>query len=388
MRFIFLFFLLTFSSFACYTVLSYDLNNTVVYLNFSECLYIIDLNTTIYPPQIPLLNNTVNLTAFQTISDNLTNITYICNYNKVDAHLQLDFNTTYTNQNNNITILPPPFPKINQDLNLTPTNNLTFSEYNLTINTIYPQKNLNKNLSYNEEYNVSELNITIRAPPFPNINQDVFVEKCGFSKTFDIFNLTVLTHPCKNEIINLDRGIIYRIDFFNLSLITQKKINATLNISNNQFYENKDEDLLIRCTVSNEEFINFCKSTNITPYIPIWSIINTSNFTCKNYLYTCLDDITQYCNLEEKTTPELGFINCFNRNINEMITIKKQSEQEVAKCFEEKNILIATNNNMKAGIQNTQDILLMVLISVVVLITLLLGTYMFIQNLKQKEGIL
>lgn len=409
-------FLLFFISvlFACQKFNSTDLINTTMNFNANDCFYFEDLNITI--KQNILDNSVVNLSPNQSLKNLATNTTYICNYNIENIFLMLNYGENYTNTRNmifisapprpqaniykilnyseiyynpefNITIIAPPFQKINQNININENESYTNEVFNISVSCNIKNLNIYKNLNFNESFIDSIHNITIKSPNFPKINEVVNVNKCNFEKFYNEYNLSIKTLPCENRNINISLNSIYKVDFLNLTVISPKKIDKRVDLSNSEIFEDKENNLLVRCLVKNDEFIEFCKKTGIEPFLPIWTSINLTNFTCKNQIIQCIDNLTSYCNLEEKTTPTVGFINCFNRNIEEMNRRIKDAEDQRNTCLKEKDLLIADNNNMKAGIRETQETLLITLISVIVLIALALGTWQLIMYLKKKEGV-
>jgi len=344
---------------ACQTIPT--LNNTNFTLLFGECYFIEDINATIYQQNISQ-NNVVNMTAPSTQYNTYTNTTYNCMPRLENINRTLNFSEYYYNSIYNISIYPPAFPKINQEINLTAGENQSFVDYNLTIHALHKKFDINKTLNFGELYSNSEVNIEIYAPAFPKINENINISKCNYLKRYDAYNLTVQTLSCLDRTVNLSFDDVYDVDFFNLIIKAPQKQNVKLTLDDGEKYENIEAGINITAKTSFEKYNAFCKNNSLDFVISSWQYFNTTNYSCKTYSYMCLDNLTQYCTYEERVGNPLGLIECQNRIAEQTLSQKAQLEEELNKCNNERAVLLDNTNKTNTATERMYEILLYIVI--------------------------
>jgi len=274
----------------------------------------------------------------------------------------LNFSEYYYNSIYNISIYPPAFTKINQEINLTAGENQSFVDYNLTIHALHKKFDINKTLNFGELYSNSEVNIEIYAPAFPKINENINISKCNYLKRYDAYNLTVQTLSCLDRTVNLSFDDVYDVDFFNLIIKAPQKQNVKLTLDDGEKYENIEAGINITAKTSFEKYNAFCKNNSLDFVISSWQYFNTTNYSCKTYSYMCLDNLTQYCTYEERVGNPLGLIECQNRIAEQTLSQKAQLEEELNKCNNERAVLLDNTNKTNTATERMYEILLYIVI--------------------------
>jgi len=366
-------------TYSCQTVPT--LNNSNLTVSLGECYFIEDINATIYPQNITQ-NIVVNMTAPDTKTEPYTNTTYNCIPKLENINSSLYFGGNYTNTLYNISIYAPAFPKINQEINLTAGENKTFDEYNLTIHSLPKKYNIYKSIDYGETYSNTDVDINITAPQFPQINENLDINKCGFSKRYDRYNLTVKVPNCIDKTVNLSFDDVYTDDFFKVIIKAPKKQNVKLTLDDGEKYEDNETGINITAKTSFEKYNAFCKNNSVDFVISTWQYFNTTNYTCRTYSYMCLDNLTQYCTYDERVGNPLGIIECQNRVANESMKKVFETQEELSKCNNERAVLLSNTKQTNEATERMYEILLYI----VVLFFLFLAGGVFIYGYAKQKA--
>lgn len=352
--------------FACDDYTLAEMVNNSYDIDPSECINITDMGIIINAPDLRL-NNTVEMTPYDTRVNSITNTEYVCNYDRLDIELTQQFGGTYHNNPHNITIHAPEFPRINEEINITAGNDKSYPQYNLTIHSLYRKVNLVQNLDYGGQYrnnninltvnaqdykkfNISknmtydqvfthkETNITLIAPGFPTIDEEVEPD-CGTTEEYEEYNLTFHVPACVNVVKELQYGETYEyvLGGNKINISAPKKLDINKNLSDKETYNNSKAGILMSCMVDKSQYNSYCAGYNITDIARNWNEINLSNATDAHYATIRIDGLTDYCNMSEKFTQgSMGAINCINRNIGEM---KENTTKLLAEVTKLNNII-------------------------------------------------
>ncbi len=399
---------------ACTTLNSSDLANSTKTLGLRDCIFIEDWNATINTSYSPT-NQTVNLTALGTATDILSGNLYNCNYNleninqsitpgayyynqKNNIYLtcpikqyginqRLDFTNNYTNQEAGIIILPPLYPILNQ--NITPDYSGSFINDSLKLNVTcpaYPKLNLAVPVPIGINYTNHELNLTCIGAEYPKFNENISLE-CNGTKTYVNPNITVSAPKCLGIVKKMDYGehIIIPNE---LDLTAPPAINENLTlIDGGRFFDNAS-NTDIRCHPSDEQYITFCKNMTEENIVKGWDKINISNMTENQTHIGCfyVDNLTQNCNIDEKFGGKVGFIQCYNRNIDNMNTKITEATDKYNICNTERQQMVTNSQNNKDTTENLSDTSLNIAIGVIAAVMIFLAGWRWLDKKKAERG--
>jgi len=392
---------------ACTNITTADLTNSSLHLNQGDCYLITDINSTLNVTDYRI-DGTINMTPYQVTTNPTTNTQYVCRYDLLNVSQTLPFSGSYTNAEHNISIIAPAFPPMNLEINVTAGDNYVNSTYNLTVHALYrkvnindtldflecyndtntnlslcapPKMNVYENLSYGLSFINSTYNVTINAPPYPNINEHRSLG-CGETWNWTQVGISATAPPCAGVTRTMGFGERYQDSNYKIDLTVIAKPNITLTLSSGQNYTSDMYGVSATCEATRDQFIDFCKNfsdENITQY---WEAVNISNYTCNNFAFTCIDNISSHCTSEEKFGGPLRLLECNNR-ILEQTTIKcKEDADSLAICTSEKEAL----SRAPQAISDTKnDIVNFFITGLMVIIILGCGFFLFARYLEKKK---
>lgn len=396
--------------FACTNITIADLTNSEMLLQQSECIYIIDTNTTINVMDYKT-NDIINMTPYSIATNTVQNRQYVCDYDKLNLNLSLPFSGSYSELNHNITITAPtqptinaernlshgetylnsqynltvncePPPKINEILNLTAGTSKTYDNYNLTINALHYKFNISKNLSLGGSVNFEQPNITIFSDTLEKYNQSITLE-CGEKKEWPELGLTVNSIECVNANVKIEYGMNYSYPQCKLNLSASEKLNYNKQLDANEAFTNELLGINLSCQPSNQTYYEYCRSIE-SGKISDWTELNPEN--CTTYGIVCLDWVTNDCTTEEKfQIGGHGLIACYNRNIGEMKANTSQLESDLTICNTERNKLASTSENYMQGSSQIAEAIIWGIAGFVFITALALAAHYFISK-KLNEG--
>lgn len=396
----------------CTNITSAELINSSMNLSAGSCINITDLDAVISSPNIAD-NATINMTAFEEYHDSLANRTYICNHQKENVVRLLAYDESYYNENTNVTVFCQGFPYINLNLNLVAGENYSNQDYNLTVHALPKLYNISKRLNYTENYTNNEINVTILppekknairtldfgqthtdedvnltyiAPAYPTFNETKTL-KCGEHISYPLPNINVFAPACISVTKNLNFGEEYINSEYALSIFAPKKIGESKYLSDGEEYKNEAIDLRVTCDVGLAQYQSFCTNMTDENVTKLWKAINLSNASCSNLVYTCVDNLTQYCKVEEKFLGVRGFQQCFNRNLEEVNAKCKQDQDKLSICENERSQLMAGPKTISDAKGDMIDIIIGVASAVILVAAALFLLWRWLKNKKAERGI-
>jgi len=346
---------------ACTSVTTSSITNTTLLLDQADCIYISDINATINITDYRIYN-TINMTPYETETNLITQTTYRCDYDLLNIDESLPHSGTFTESNHNITVTCAPPPTIDQNINVTAGSSAVFASYNLTVNAVHQNFSINKTLDYNESYynelvgihifspetGIIEENLTVvlnfnetyvnediklnvTAPEYPYVGENS-VLKCGEFKEYPELGIKVSAPTCLNINQDLKFGEDIIMPEYGLHIEAPDPFDLDITLKNGTSFNHSASVLHIGCETPKDDYIHFCQTYGNQSITKLWEEVNLTNFTCRNVAYMCVDEVTEYCTVEEKFSGEYGFISCYNRNLNEMQTHCTAVEDELNIC--------------------------------------------------------
>lgn len=350
----------------CTNITSAELINSSMNLSAGSCINITDLNAVI--SSTPVADNaTINLTAYEEYHDSLTNRSYFCRYNQLNVNTTLGYGESYSQPANNITVKCRTFEPMNLRLNLIAGENYSNSTYNVSIYTFPKLYNISKRLNYTENYTNTEINVTILppekknlirtldfgqthtdedvnltyiAPGYPTFNETKTL-KCNEHVTYPLPNINIFAPACIGVAKTLSYGEQYANPDYGITVTAPSKLGVSKYLTDGEEYKNEAADIRVTCDVGISQYEAFCMNMTDENVTRLWKLIDLTNSSCQNLVYQCVDNLTQYCKVEEKFLGIRGFQQCFNRNIEEINAKCKQDQDKLTICENERSQLMA-----------------------------------------------
>lgn len=369
--------LIPFVSAQCIQTTSGAIANSTTTIDYDGCINLTDLGIIIQVENIKQ-NQIHNMTPYSTRTNAYTNESYYCQYPDLNINQTLDYEERYDNNDYNIHLVCEQFPFIDEILNLTAGNTHPYTAYNLTVNSLYKQYNIDNTLTHEGTYENENNNITIKAPPLPIKNDIIEIDECDYYMKYHDLNITITSPDCINKEITLGNGESYEVEFFELIINAPKPLSEKVSLIDGEEWTWKDTNLSVSCNTPFEKYDNFCKNKSAEFISTTWKYINITNMSCNTYGVFCVDKLTESCTYDERIGDKYGLIKCVNRVVgtNENLTEKYRIEKD--QCIEEKDILVDANDTLNKNEEELDSTILMVVGGLCLMVGIVGGMYHFI----------